>query len=82
MRNSIFVWVGGAVLGWVLIVVFGYNLIRFSDDENIVKTYNEQHQEEFFAGSEADALNDIAPAAGGDGEKQEIEDPLPEPEDE
>lgn len=62
VRQSIFLWVVGAIFSWVLIVVTVYSALRFSDTpSNAPASQMEATIEE-----EADRLNEIAPAAGGD----------------
>lgn len=77
MRNSLLVWVFGAVLGWVVAVVAVYSIIRDEGDRVIagqVKQETEM-QQKAVAGDKATDLNAIQPAAGGNApaEKKSIE---------
>ena len=60
VRHSVFVWVGGAVFAWVLLMVSIYNVVRFDE------AGNSAGGNVGVADSEAKRLNDILPAAGGD----------------
>ncbi len=55
LRNSLLVWVFGAVLGWAVAVVAVYGIIRSSDDHRVA---------EDIVPAEEQQLDRIAPAAG------------------
>ena len=56
MRDSVFIWVSGAVFGWVLLMVSVYNVVR-TDDPSM-------QGQQSVAEAEADRLNEILPAGG------------------
>ncbi|MDA5193610.1 hypothetical protein [Govanella unica] len=67
MRNSLLVWVFGAVLGWAVAVVAVYSIIRDEGDRAVATNTSEPHtnQKKTIAQpKEADELNAIEPAAG------------------
>lgn len=61
LRNSIMVWIGGAVLGWALMVVSIYNVLRFPTDQ---LAENELAPPPGIMATDDNSLNKIAPAAG------------------
>lgn len=72
LRNSILFWVSSAVCGWVLVVVFIYNTLRFPDVDPTAG------KPTIVAEEPSQRLNDLAPAAGGslDENEQDEEDGL------
>ena len=77
VRNSVFIWVAGAIFGWVLMVVSVYNVLRNSDD-HIVTPQSEIEAPGILADQAPKTLNEIAPASGGGTPKDEPEDPIDE----
>ena len=76
IRNSVFIWVAGAVFGWVLMVVSVYNVLRNSEEHDGLAAPN------IVADQQQKTLNEIAPASGNAIKQDEPEDPLDEkPED-
>ncbi len=74
MRESVFLWVGGAVFGWALLMVSVYNVVRFDDPTQVGP--------QTIAEAEAERLNEILPAAGTMPESQfETEEIIITPED-
>ncbi len=67
VRNSLLVWVSGAVLGWVVAVVAIYSLLRASDQPLVAEDPGAHNQPPPIA-QEANPkdLNQITPAAGED----------------
>jgi len=79
LRNSLMVWVGGAVLGWVVAVVSVYGALRYTGPEVAETTQppapestpamaaqdNPEALTPEQAQAEAEGLQEIAPAAGG-----------------
>jgi hypothetical protein len=66
-RNSVLVWVVGAVLGWVVAVVAVYSALRSEDSAMIAQdrpALPEGH--ELADDSKARELNEVMPAAGDD----------------
>lgn len=64
-RNSVLVWVSGAVLGWVVAVVAVYSVIRTEEDALIARPPSDpKPQSEFADDPDADRLNEVMPAAG------------------
>ncbi|RMF07528.1 MAG: hypothetical protein D6763_12140 [Alphaproteobacteria bacterium] len=65
VRNSLLVWVSGAVLGWVVAVVAIYGLLRASD-ESVIADSQEMSTPASSIAQEHDPtiLNKIEPAAG------------------
>lgn len=61
MRNSVIIWVGGAFLGWALMVVTVYNVLRFPDSQ----VAENGRGNPMVIASDEKSLNEIAPAAGG-----------------
>ena len=84
LRNSLMVWVGGAVLGWVVAVVSVYGALRYTGPEVAETTQppapesapamaaqdNPETLTQEQAQAEAKALQNIAPAAGGSEQEQ------------
>jgi hypothetical protein len=83
LRNSLMVWVGGAVLGWVVAVVSVYGALRYTGPEVAETTQPPAPEsapamaaaqdtpealtpEQAQAQAQAKALQNIAPAAGGE----------------
>ncbi len=62
MRNSIMVWVAGAVLGWIVAVVSVWTALSTTDN-NIAKNN----------APDAEQLEEIMPAAGDPKKKQDTE---------
>lgn len=76
MRNSLLVWVFGAVLGWVVAVVAVYSIIRDEGDRVIATTKQPQNAEKALASDKkARELNAIQPAAGGTTTEKKSEQP-------
>lgn len=63
LRSSVMVWVGGAVLGWAIMVVSVYQVLRFPHEQAAGPIESGALP---LTASEEKALSDIAPAAGGD----------------
>lgn len=55
LRNSLLVWVFGAVLGWAVAVVAVYGIIRTADDPLVAEDGTPRDEQQ---------LDQIAPAAG------------------
>lgn len=74
VRTSIIVWVGGAILGWVLAVVTLYNALRFADgnvaeappaaETRPAPALATQDATDQLSPEELNALSQTAPAAG------------------
>lgn len=62
VRNSLLVWVSGAVLGWVVAVVAIYGLLRASDEPMVADM--EKLSPPIAQSADPDILNKIEPAAG------------------
>ena len=62
MRHSLMVWIAGAILGWVVAVVSVWTALN-TTDSNIAKN----------SLSNAEQMEQIVPAAGGDKNKTEPE---------
>ena len=56
MRHSLMVWVAGAVLGWVVAVMSVWTALSTTEDSNIANN----------APTEAEQMEQIMPAAGGE----------------
>lgn len=65
VRNSLLVWVSGAVIGWVVAVMVIYSALR-APDEPMMAEDNRQNPPALADEITPDMLNEIAPAAGSD----------------
>src|SRR5690606_3867266 len=66
-RNSVLVWVSGAVLGWVIAVVAVYSVIRTEEASHMAQQPAALEQESSFADDlDAQEMNQIMPATGED----------------
>lgn len=63
MRQSLIIWVGGAIGGWVLLVFTIYNVLRLPNAEVIQADI--QPDLPASMAEEVDRLNRISPASGG-----------------
>ncbi len=68
IRTSVFVWLGGAVLGWVVAVIAIYTLLRAPESTIAEAPKANPAIEEALSRpdiTDPEALSEIAPAAGG-----------------
>lgn len=66
-RNSVLVWVSGAVLGWVIAVVAVYSVLRTEETSHIAQEPAATEPDTGFADEmNAQEMNQIMPAAGED----------------
>ncbi|WP_417318997.1 hypothetical protein [Emcibacter sp.] len=71
MRQSVMIWVVGAVLGWVVAVASVYSALR-SPDSEIAK--NTLHKEETVSPEDAEKVQEIMPAAGQNKQERKEDD--------
>ncbi|MFC7049358.1 hypothetical protein [Emcibacter nanhaiensis] len=70
MRQSVMIWVVGAVLGWVVAVASVYSALR-SPESEIAE--NKAPLEEKISPEDAEKVQEIMPAAGQEDKKSEDE---------
>lgn len=64
LRRTMLVWIGGAIVGWAVMVTTVYNLLRFPED-GLTTAKIDMEIDPAVVASEAERLNQIEPAAGG-----------------
>lgn len=64
LRRTMLVWIGGAIVGWAVMVTTVYNLLRFPED-GLTTAQIDMAVDPAVIASEAEKLNQIEPAAGG-----------------
>lgn len=64
LRRTMLVWIGGAIVGWAVMVTTVYNLLRFPED-GLTTAKIDMEIDPAVVANEAERLNQIEPAAGG-----------------
>jgi hypothetical protein len=65
-RNSVLVWVSGAVLGWVIAVVAVYSVIRTEEANHMAQPPAAQSDTGFASDMDGEEMNNLMPAVGED----------------